>query len=292
MDTLEKFSFKNNILPLIFAFIVFILLSIGYYLEVLGLNLLPFSTEKIITTINPIDVGVGLLIYLKTSIDFALFIGILMKRYPGLKNRYAIEIGTALGNMLGTALVLGLWVAFKEISILLGLMVLFASLVLLEMANSSLEHLYESDENKEDEVEVYSWQIKVADFIKLLLSPILFFISPILGKIMPSMSLSASEEDSKKGFWGLFLMSMTIPFILGLDDFAGYVPFFKVVNVFGFGIGVFLGHCLLNILLFINPRLTIKIIKNPVIAILGAIAFILLGGYGIYEAIKILSGQH
>jgi hypothetical protein len=292
MDTLEKFSFKNNILPLIFAFIVFILLSFVYYLEVLGLNLLPFSTEKIITTINPIDVGVGLLIYLKTSIDFALFIGILMKRYPGLKNRYAIEIGTALGNTLGTALVLGLWVAFKEISILLGLMVLFASLVLLEMANSSLEHLYESDENKEDEVEVYSWQIKIADFIKLLLSPILFFISPILSKVMPSMSLSTSEEDSKKGFWGLFIMSMTIPFILGLDDFAGYVPFFKVVNVFGFGIGVFLGHCLLNILLFINPRLTIKIIKNPVIAILGAIAFILLGTYGIYEAIKILTGQH
>jgi hypothetical protein len=292
MDTLEKFSFKNNILPLIFAFIVFIVLSLAYYLEVLGLNLLPFSTEKIISTINPIDVGVGLLIYLKTSIDFALFIGILMKRYPGLKNRYAIEIGTALGNMLGTALVLGLWVAFKEISILLGLMVLFASLVLLEMANSSLEHLYESDENKEDEVEVQDWQIKIADFIKMLLSPILFFISPVLSRVMPSMSLTTNEEDSKKGFWGLFIMSMTIPFILGLDDFAGYVPFFKVVNVFGFGIGVFLGHCLLNILLFINPRLTIKIIKNPIIAILGAVAFILLGGYGIYEAIKILTGQH
>lgn len=292
MEQSEKFSFRNNIAPLIFAAIVFIILSSAYYLEVIGLNSLPFSTEKILTTINPIDVGVGLLIYLKTSIDFALFIGILMKKYPGLKNRYAIEIGTALGNTLGTMIVLGLWVVFKEISILLGLMVLFASLVLFEMAASSLEHLYETDENVEDEVEVAKWQISIANLIKTILSPLLFFISPILGKIMPSMSHKVDENETNKSFFGLFLMSMSIPFILGLDDFAGYVPFFKVVNVFGFGIGVFLGHCILNILLFINPKLTIKIIKNPIIAILGALAFIALGTYGVYEAVKILSGAH
>jgi putative Ca2+/H+ antiporter (TMEM165/GDT1 family) len=292
MENTEKFSFKQNILPLIFAFIVFLCLSGLLYLEVLGLNLLPFSTEKILTTINPADVIVGLLIYLKTSIDFALFIGILMKRYPGLKNRYAIEVGTALGNALGTMLVLGLWVAFKEINILLGLMVLLASLVLFEMAASSLEHLHETEEDPEDQVTVAPWQISIASFIKMLLSPILFFISPVLSKVMPSMSHNTSENDTRKTIFGLFLMSMSIPFILGLDDFAGYVPFFKVVNVFGFAIGVFLGHCILNVLLFINPRLTIKIIKNPVIAILGAIAFIILGGYGVYEAVRILSGQH
>ena len=291
MELKEKFSIKNNILPLIFAVVVFIALSFAYYLEVIGLNSLPFSTEKILTTINPIDVGVGLLIYLKTSIDFALFIGILMKKYPGLTNRYAIEIGTAVGNTLGTMLVLGLWVVFKEISILLGLMVLFASLVLFEMAASSLEHLYEADIDTEDEVVVTKWQLSIANFIKTLLSPLLFFISPILSKVMPSMSHNV-ENENPKSFFGLFLMSMSIPFILGLDDFAGYVPFFQVVNVFGFGIGVFLGHCILNILLFINPKVTIKIIKNPVIAILGAIAFILLGGYGVYEAVKILNGLH
>jgi hypothetical protein len=292
MKNSEKFSFKQNFLPLVFAVVVFVALSVLYYLEVLGLNGLPFSTEKIVTSINPVDVGVGLLIYLKTSIDFAIFIGILMKKYPGLKNRYAIEIGTALGNMLGTALVLGLWVVFKEISILLGIMVLLASLVLFEMASSSLEHLHEAKEDTEDDVEVANWQLSIANFIQTILSPLLFFISPVLSKIMPSMSHNTTEEESNKGFWGLFLMSMTIPFILGLDDFAGYVPFFKVINVFGFGVGVFLGHCILNILLFINPKLTIKIIKNPIIAILGAIAFILLGSYGVYEAFKILSGQH
>jgi hypothetical protein len=292
MENTEKFSFKQNILPLIFAFIVFLALSGLLFLEVIGLNMLPFSTEKIVTTINPADVIVGLLIYLKTSIDFALFIGILMKKYPGLKNRYAIEVGTAFGNALGTMIVLGLWVAFKEISLLLGLMVLLASLVLFEMAASSLEHLHETEEDQEDQVEVAPWQASIAKIIKTLLSPILFFISPVLSKVMPSMSLNTNDNDAKKSIFGLFLMSMSIPFILGLDDFAGYVPFFKVVNVFGFGIGVFLGHCILNILLFINPRVTIKIIKNPIIAILGAIAFIILGGYGVYEAVRILSGHH
>jgi hypothetical protein len=292
MENNDKFSFKTNILPLIFAFVVFVVLSGLYYLEILGLNALPFTKEKILTNINITDVVVGLLIYLKTSIDFAIFIGILMKKYPTLKNRYAIEIGTAVGNALGTALVLALWVLFKEINILLGIMVLLASLVLFEMASSSLEHLYEVDEDHTDEVEVTKWQLSIASFIRLILSPLLFFISPVLSKIMPSMSHSLDEKDSKKTFFGLFLMSMTVPFILGLDDFAGYVPFFKVVNVFGFGIGVFLGHCILNVLLFVNPKLTIKAIKNPVVAILGAIAFLLLGAYGVYEAVKILTGWH
>jgi hypothetical protein len=284
--------FQQNILPLVLAFIVFVGLSFLYYLEIKGLNSLPFASEKIHLNIRPIDIGVGLFIYLKTSIDFALFIGILMKKYPGLKNRYAIEIGTALGNALGTAAVLGLWVVFKEISILLGIMVLLASLVLFEMAASSLEHLYETDQDTEDEVPVSSTQLKVATGIKTLLSPILFIISPVLSKIMPSMSHKLDENEKQKGFWGLFLLATTVPFILGLDDFAGYVPFFQVVNVFGFGIGVFLGHCILNILLFINPKLTIKAIKNPNVAIIGAIAFILLGSYGIFEAVKILFHLH
>lgn len=280
--------FKNSFLPLIVAVVVLIILTIVFYLEVLGLNALPFTKENLNTTINPVDVGIGMLIYLKTSIDFALFIGMLMKKYPGVKNRYAIEIGTGLGNMLGTALVLGLWTLFKEISILLGIMVLLASLVLFEMANASLEHLFESNHNEvsNDHVEVKNWQRRIARSIKLLISPILFFITPILSRIMPSMSQKPDTEP--KSWWSLFFLSLSVPFILGLDDFAGYVPFFKVVNVFGFGIGVFVGHCLLNILLFLNPTLTIKAIKNPIVAILGALAFIFLGLYGLYEAIHII----
>jgi len=91
-----------------------------------------------------------------------------------------------------------------------------------------------------------------------------------------------------KTWSGLFLSSLTIPFILGLDDFAGYVPIFNIVNVFGFSIGVLFGHMVLNIFLFISPQRTIKVVKNPLVSFFGSIAFILLGLWGLYEIIRIL----
>lgn len=281
-------TFKNNIMPLIVAVIVLIVLWLAYYGEILLLNGLSFTTEKILTEVKRTDVGIWLLIYLKTSIDFAIFIGILMKKYPWVKNRYAIEIWTWLGNMLWTAIVLAIWVFFKEVSLLLWIMVLVASLVLFEMAAWSIEHLFETEEDNKDGVVVSPFQIKIANFLLTLIKPILYVISPILSKIMPSMSHKEDPSEVKKTFWWLFLVSFTIPFVLWLDDFAWYVPFFRVINVFGFWLGIFLWHCILNIALFVSPNSTIKAIKNPNIALLWCIAFIGLGIYWVYEAIKII----
>jgi hypothetical protein len=289
---LTKDTLKNSILPMFVSILVLGVFILIYFLEISGLNLLPFIKEPISISINPSDVVVGMLIYLKTSIDFALFIGLLMTKYPGLKNRFAIEIGTGVGNTLGTLVVLAIWVFFKEISWLLGLMILIASLVLFEMAHGSLEHLDQTEEDTKDQVDVAPWQHTVAGYIKAFLKPILFVISPVVSKILPSMSVKEDSLSLKKSFFGLFFMAMSVPFILGLDDFAGYVPAFKVVNVFGFGVGIFAGHTILNILLFLNPKATIRIIKNPNIAILGALAFIGLACYGLYETAKIFLGVH
>jgi len=81
---------------------------------------------------------------------------------------------------------------------------------------------------------------------------------------------------------------MSVPFILGLDDFAGYVPLFNVVNVYGFAIGVIVSHTILNIALFLSPTKTIEVVKNEVVSFLGALAFIGLGIYGIVETVKII----
>ncbi|NDD84196.1 hypothetical protein EBZ38_07980, partial [bacterium] len=113
--------------------------------------------------------------------------------------------------------------------------------------------------------------------------------SPLLKKIIPSQSLNVTTKNT---FIALLATSFTVPFILGLDDFAGYVPLFNVVNVFGFGIGVFVGHMILNILLYISPKKTIAAVKNPIISFAGSIAFMILAGWGIIEAIKLLSGHH
>jgi hypothetical protein len=293
---LNKENWTNKLLriirPLFISLLAFIAFVTLLYFEIQILNQFDFVSEKIGVSVNPLDVFAGFLIYLKTSIDFAIFISVLMAKYPGLKNRFAIEVGTGFGNVLGTMVVLAIWIIFKEIAILLGIMVLIASLVLIEMANSSVEHLNEVDHDSTDGVKVQPWQKSVAKYIQTLLKPILFFISPVLGKVMPKISMSESKTELKKTFTGLFLVSMSVPFILGLDDFAGYVPAFSVVKVFGFGIGVILGHSLLNVALFLSPKFTIRLVKNPNVALIGAFAFIGLALYGIFEALKIFFKLH
>jgi hypothetical protein len=272
-------GFINQIFPIVFAVFIFALISFGLFGWVKALNLFP--GEKILLNISWADILVGLTIYLKTAVDFALIIGILMKNFPGLKNRIAIETGTAFGNALGTALILLVWYFFKEIQWLLSIMVILASFVLFKLAKSSLEHVFEDQEAKDLPV----WLVKSTHFLESILNPINKFLNPLLSKIVPEMSFNAKGNE---GFWSLVVASFTIPFILGLDDFAGYVPLFSVINVLGFGIGVFLGHCILNIFLFLNPKKTIEIVKNPIVAILGSLAFIGLATWGLYEAIHIL----
>jgi hypothetical protein len=60
--------------------------------------------------------------------------------------------------------------------------------------------------------------------------------------------------------------------------------------VLGFSIGAFLGHMFLNIFLYINPDVTIRVVKNAVIATLGSVAFVLIGLWGIVETIHIIFG--
>jgi hypothetical protein len=274
----------TKLLLIIPTLVTLLALCTAYFLEIRGLNFFP--GEKILTEIHWEDVVVGLTIYLKTSVDFALLIGILMSQYPGVKNRFAIEIGTAVGNALGTMVILVIWYFFKEIKWLLGLMILLAALVLFRLAQTSLEHIFETDEDKHDSIEVSKPIKNIANRINSVLSPINTFLHPLLSRIIPEMKFGKKENLT---FAGLVLTSFTIPFILGLDDFAGYVPLFNIVNVFGFGIGVFTGHTILNIFLFINPKLTTKIVKNPIIAIIGSLAFIGLALWGIYEVVHIFN---
>ena len=129
---MNKPRVQAQAIPLIMTVVTFLVLSALIYGEVLILNL--FSVKDIVPHIRISDVLVGLTIYLKTSVDFAIFIGNLMAAYPGWKNRIAIEIGTALGNALGTMIVLALWNFFRNITWLLAIMIFIAALVLFELS--------------------------------------------------------------------------------------------------------------------------------------------------------------
>src|SRR3989344_9571137 len=139
-----KESAMNQILPLAATVITAVALIFLIYLEIITLN--KFTPTDILTRVQLSDVLVGLTIYLKTSVDFAIFIGNLMAAYPGWRNRISIEIGTAFGNALGTIIILAIWDFFKEVKVLLAIMILIAALVLLKLAEESLMHVDDEEE--------------------------------------------------------------------------------------------------------------------------------------------------
>lgn len=231
---------KSQTLPLALTIVVLIFLIAILHSVIFLLNTLPF-VQTIMLTVRWYDVIIGITVYLKTSIDFALLLGKLMAAYPGWKNRVALEIGTAIGNAAGTIAIISLWVVVKHIDILLALMILTASLVLFMLARESFHPKF----------------------------------TFVIGK-------------KKRSWSSLMAFSMTVPFILGLDDFAGYVPLFSVINVYGFAIGVLVAHTILNIALFISPTRTVNIVNNRFVAVAGGIAFIALGIWGLTEAATII----
>lgn len=267
MKKLNSF-YPDQVIPLTLTVVVFGFGVLIFYLEIILLNKFIPNIEIIKTTIRWPDILIGLTIYLKTSIDFAIFIGRLMNSHPGWKNRVMIEIGTALGNILGTMLILLIWALFKEVKELMAIMILIASLVLFRMAEDGFKHAG-------------------SKALENLLKKFNSMFDPILDKIIPHQEMK-EEVQGKSNFGKLFALSFSVPFILGLDDFAGYIPLFNIINVFGFGIGVFLGHMILNIALFISPDTTIKMVKNSYISFIGALAFIGLGIWGIKEALHLL----
>lgn len=271
----------KQIVPIVLTIVVFSGISVGIYLWIVFLN--RFTHTDIVLKLRWSDILIGMTIYLKTSVDFAILIGNLMARYEGVRNRIAIEIGTAVGNALGTLIVLTIWNFFRDVEWLLALMILIAALVLFKLAEEGIEHVKETEQKLPDSFK------KIADETGDWLHRLNKGLSPILRYVVPNVSMRPKKNLT---FWGLFGAAFTIPFILGLDDFAGYVPLFSIVNVFGFSVGVFLGHMILNMALFISPKKTVQIVKNPYISFAGSIVFVGLALWGIYEVIRILFLHH
>ena len=275
----QENALLEQALPLALTAVVCAVLVGLTYLLVLALN--SFTRLDIVPQIRIQDVLIGLTIYLKTSVDFALLIGNLMSAYHGWKNRIAIEIGTALGNALGTMIVLTIWSFFKDIKILLAAMIAIASLVLFRLAEDGLEHALAGGPTSARFATFIHGFDRILKFINKL-------FNPVLSKLVPHVGMRPIKGLS---IMGLLSVSFTIPFILGLDDFAGYVPLFNVVNVFGFATGVFIGHMILNALLFINPKKTINVVKNPIISMVGSVVFVGLAIWGLREALHLLTSH-
>ncbi|HUD09587.1 MAG TPA: hypothetical protein VMR77_02195 [Patescibacteria group bacterium] len=262
--------------PIFLTFLTF--LGLATLLYGLLLVLSSFNVgQPIILDFRRREVLFGIIIYLKTAIDFAIFTGNLMKTNPGWKKRIAIELGTAVGNGFGTFLILIIWTVFKAIPPLMVIMIFIAAVVLLRMAQESFEEFLKQRESF----------IKLKMPVSLLqdqLNIVNKIFRPILRFFVPNLNLTKTKKLS---FINLVIFSLAIPFVLGLDDFAGYIPLFTLINVFGFSVGILLGHMLLTIGLFAFPKKTVEVVKHPIVLIVGGLAFIGLGLYGFYESVNI-----
>lgn len=271
--------YPNQIVPLVLTAVVCGVGILILHGVILLLNLTVVARELIVPQLRVSDILIGITIYLKTSIDFAIFIGRLMHTYPGWKNRIMIEIGTAMGNIAGTLGILVIWDIFREVRILMAIMIVLAGLVLLRMAEEGFEHV--KDEEGKYKISFGGWE----HWIERGLHAVNRAVAPFLNRLIPEFGVN---DNGRNGYKALFVLSFSIPFILGLDDFAGYIPLFNVVNVYGFATGVFVGHMILNIALFLSPRTTIRAVKHPLISFAGSIAFIGLAVWGFIEAAKLI----
>ena len=86
-----KKVFIRKIVPLFFAIVTFLVLSTVLYGILLFLSSLPLN-YPIILDFRRREVLIGIAIYLKTAIDFAILMGNLMHTNPGWKKRIAIGL--------------------------------------------------------------------------------------------------------------------------------------------------------------------------------------------------------
>ena len=272
-----KKIFIEQFVPIALTVVTFLVLSIFLYGLLLALNSF-FVQNQIILDFRIRDILIGVAIYLKTAIDFAIFIGNLMRTNPGWQKRIAIEVGTAIGNAAGTFLILTVWVFFKQVPLLMAFMIFIASIVLFRMAQESFEEFLKQKKSFiRMKMPAYLLQSQLNFVHKLF--------KPVLGIIIPDLKLTRAKKLS---FINLLAFSITIPFILGLDDFSGYISLFSIINILGFSLGVLIGHMLLNIGLFSFPKRTVYFVTHPFVLIAGGFAFIGLGLWGFIETARLL----
>lgn len=221
------------------------------FLAFFALTILLFLTINLINLINPknaiiikiipVDILFGLFIYLKTSVDFVVFASNFIKKHREEKAMELFSLGTSLGNGVGIFLVIFVWSLIKNVKPLLIFSVLAASSFL-----------------------IYIGSKNAIDFFK-------YKIASENNNIIPQTNSHLST----------FLFSLRLPFILGIDDFAGYIPLFNILNITSFSVGVLLGHCILVSLILANEKLLRKIVQMRFFDLIGAILFLGIGVFGI-----------
>jgi len=264
-----KGKFLNQLLPvtLSFIFYIFFIISSKYFLEHL-IN--PTLTDKVSLEFRWIDTAVGFFLYFVTAIDYALVIGRMQVSNPGSKARVVMNVATVIGCYIGVTLVLFLWGFAKEITWLIIPILIFAGSVMIKLAYEGIDYFINSPKIPKF----------ISHFTSLLVNT-LYYITRIFTFWMPEISKPSVKPMTMNK---LAIWSFILPFIIGLDDLIGYMGAMTIYNVFGLLIGIYFADILIDILIFVSPKLTKKVVESVALAFIATFAFLFLAYKSITEA--------
>jgi len=267
----------NQLVPIVVCLILFVaFMGLSYFFIQNLIN--PFSAEKIRVELHLVDTMVGFFLYFVTAVDYALIVGRMQITNPGSKARFVMNVCTCVGCFLGVSLVLFLWGFAKEIPWLIIPILIFAGSVMVKLAFEGIEYF---EHSKEIPTIVRS---TLANILRIAhnFTTIFTFWIPELGS--PKVKRMQLRDLAK---WSLFL-----PFIIGLDDLVGYMGAMTIFNVFSLLFGIFLADILIDILIFVSPSLTKKMVENAFLSVMAALAFIYLSYKSYSEAFLLMHEQY
>lgn len=253
----------------LFLFCFFIFASVLIIERIIN----PASQEKILFELHVTDILVGFFLYFVTAVDYALVVGRMSIRNPGSRARLAMNVFTCVGCFVGVSLVLLLWGFAKEVPGIILPLLIFAGSVMVKLA-------YEGREYFEHSTSIWSW----VRSLTMIILKVLYYPTRIFTYWIPELSSPKVESLSVRK---LAVWSFVLPFIIGLDDFIGYMGAMTIYNVFSLLIGIYLADIFIDILIFISPALTRKVVENAILSLLAAYAFLYLAYKSFSESILI-----
>lgn len=266
----------NQAIPIVVCFVLFaVFMIVSDWIITVLIN--PTLSEKISLELRWFDVAVGFFLYFVTAIDYALIVGRMQVTNPGSKPRLVMNIFTCVGCFVGVTLVLFLWGFAKEVALLIIPVLIFAGSVMIKLAYESIEY-FENNESLPKMVRVVT--VKILEILYVPSRVFTFWMPEIARPSTGKMSLLTLAK------WSLFL-----PFIIGLDDLIGYMGAMTIFNVYSLLFGIYLADIVIDILIFVSPTITKKIVQSPVLSLIAVYAFLFLA-YKSYSESFVLMIEH
>ncbi len=272
--TTKRGKLLNQLLPVVICalFYVFFIISSKFFITDL-IN--PSLTEKVLLKFNFVDVFVGFFLYFVTAIDYALIIGRMQVTNPGSKARVVMNVATVLGCYVGVTLVLFLWGFAKEIFWLITPILIFAGSVMIKLAYEGMEYFEHSSQIP-----------KLFSKITVVFVTVLHYLTRVFTFWMPEM---AKPDVKPMKAMDLAKWSFFLPFLIGLDDLIGYMGAMTIYNVFGLLIGIYFADIFIDILIFVSPKFTKKMVESALLSFIATFAFLYLAYKSFSEALHILT---